>query len=216
MRFSSLAALALCAAACSSTHTHPPGDAGADAVAGDAGDVDATATPDLGGDAATPDAGDAGTPDGGGTDLGPPDTGAPPPDLGAFFDIHIDSATLWTCNCHHGCGPGIDGSISVVVTNTDTVARTIQIVDVRLVPVGGGTTLVASALGYFTVMGTDVDHMYTVAGGSMEYRNVVPYIDLSRTMPGNYRVEVLVRVDGVNVTLSLDTFITTMPTVGCP
>jgi hypothetical protein len=206
MRFSFVAALALLGAACSSTHTHPGTDAGAD-LAGD----------DLGDDAATPiDAGDAGPPFDAGTDLGPPDLGAPPGDLGAFFDIHIDSATLWTCNCHHGCGPGIDGGISVVVTNSDTVARTIQIRDVLLVPTGGGATLVTSALGYFTVMGTDVDHMYTVAGGSVEYRNVVPFIDLTRTMPGSYTVDVLVRVDGVDVTISLDTFVTTMPTSGCP
>lgn len=160
---------------------------------------------ELGVDAAT----DAGTFDTSvGVDAGS-DLGAPPFDGGGALALSLADPMLQSCRCHHGCGAGIDGTIALDVTNASAASHVLLVMSVTLTPIGSpGGPFVVPGGGYFRVTGAAADGSVTVAGGVTASIVVMVYVDFSSppfaAMPGTYRVDVALDVDGVASTLTLD------------
>jgi hypothetical protein len=110
--------------------------------------------------------------------------------------VSAGNDVLVSCLCHHGCGPGIDGTLDLVVTNTDAVDHTIVVTDVTLDPIGTpGGPFIATRDGTFRVVGTG-DDTIVASAGTTTTATVMVYLDLPMSLPGTYRVVVAARVDG--------------------
>lgn len=137
-------------------------------------------------------------------------------DASGVFTLTAGAPTFQTCTCHHGCGPGIDGTFVVDARNADSVAHAVRITDATLTPFGTpGGPFIASRDGYLRVTGAAADGSVTVAPGAVSAIEVVVYLDIPMTLPGTYRIDIAVLVDGTTSMLALDAV--SVPLVGgCP
>jgi hypothetical protein len=130
--------------------------------------------------------------------------------------FHADMAVFSTCTCHHGCGPGIDGSFVLHVTNDSAATPTIRITEVTLVPIGTpGGAFVATRDGWFRVTGAAADGSVSIAPGASSTFDVAVYLDLPMTLAGTHRIDVDLVVDRLATTLTLPSVSVPLAT-GCP
>jgi hypothetical protein len=156
---------------------------------------------------------DAAAPIDAGSDAG--DDAAIVGDAAGAFAVALGPSTFTTCACHHGCAPGIDGTLTLDVTNASTSAHAITITRVTVDSVGSpGGPYVTGSNGWFHVTGAAADGSVVVAAGAMTAIEVTVYLDIPIVEPGTDSIVVDATIDGASATFDLGTTsVTTAP--GC-
>lgn len=107
-------------------------------------------------------------------------------------------AELSTCNCHHGCAPGIDGTFVIDVTNTTLVPRALTITRVTIDSIGSPSgPFTTPDDGHFLVANTAADGSVTIAAGTTVSVSVTVYLDVPAVDPGTDVVTIEGTTEGI-------------------
>jgi hypothetical protein len=117
----------------------------------------------------------------------------------AQLTVAIESPSFTWCRCHHGFGPGLDGTATVKIQSTGKSSATFTAVSLRLLPAGTGPTYSSADSGGWVKI--DRTSNIAVAGGALATPKLTSYLDTLVTDPPattSYRVELTYSVDGAS------------------
>ncbi len=110
---------------------------------------------------------------------------------GGAVSIYLLESDAYFCRCHHGCGPGIDGSLTLALLNAGSEVEHIELVEMGFRSEGDdGSFSTSDPGGVISGSGWDVP------GSTHRVVDVPVYIDTSDIFPGDYRIELELEVSG--------------------
>jgi hypothetical protein len=125
------------------------------------------------------------------------------------LEITATAQSLAFCHCMHGCGPGIDGAISLDVANHGLSARMLVLAAVHYQKDAIALESPSVDPGLrreYTCHGEAVPWDGRIGSGHLEHLVIPQHFDVAMPMPGAYAVRVQLTVDGALRWFELGTF----------
>jgi hypothetical protein len=137
------------------------------------------------------------------------------PDAAGDLTVTLTDPQFTTCACHHGCGPGIDGMVTLIATNATTTTHTLVVTRVVVDSIGSpGGPYTTPEDGTFRLVGAAPDGSFSIVAGTTGMLGVVVYLDIPIVEPSTDSVTIEATLDGTIVRYDLPTVsVTTAP--GC-
>ncbi len=134
-----------------------------------------------------------------------PTDGGPPRDApSGAIAVTITSSAATQCQCHHGCGAGLDAEFGVLVQNSTPTEQRLEVIDIVFSPIDVPSPIYrASVRGTVQFAGGGLDGRWSAPTGDTT-TTLVASLDLLTVTPGTYAIDVILLVAGRQQTITLD------------
>jgi len=124
------------------------------------------------------------------------DAGPPRDAPSGSLALTITSSAATQCQCHHGCGAGLDAQFGVLVQNSTPTEQRVEILDVVFSPIDVPSPIYrASVRGTAQFVEGTPDGRWSAPVGDTT-TSIVVSLDLLTVTPGTYGIEIILLIGG--------------------